>query len=668
MEISDVFISYRRTDVEFVKKLNDALKSEGFEIWIDWEDIPPASTNFADNIKEGIEGADAFIAVLSPNYLRSTYCVDLELGYALELNKKIIPVVYEKFEPAVPPEGIASINWIFFIEHAGQANTFDEGLQHIIAALRSDYEYMNEHTRLFIRAREWEDDERNNSYLLVGDEILSAEAWLAKAYQKTPPPTQLHSDYIYNSRVYSNKRQRRQFLFVTFALIVSLALAMIASVFFIDATNQRNIAQTNEAEANQFAREADNALQTLVSVVRRRPIAAEGVGCEVTTPLDDFSDATLPDWTLLVYIAGETGTLSALNTLNTLELSGSTDRVNIIAQVDSADPIDVGIGTGTQRYYVRNDVQESIIASDLIEEFDEINTGISEPLTTFITWGIENYPAQRYALIVHGGGHGWRGYLGDDLTGNGLTPRELASAFGQISAQTDAETFDRFDLLVFDTDFGGSLETYQAVSPFGRYMVAAPSLLPEGGIEYFESLLELTTNPGMDGRLLGCTFLSTFESFQIASNSGFPYTLALVNLDVMRDFDLTFSPFSETVSRNIDFIYPTLQVSRANVNEFGFDENNVTIDLLEFVAQFISNNPENSDLQNLGQAVREVGLRNRVAFVTNADSNAEGHIALYFPERNPALDLSAYSNASNLRSWQNLLASYARIISAGRGK
>ena len=34
-EFSDVFISYRRKDVEFAKRLVDSLQKDGKEVWVD---------------------------------------------------------------------------------------------------------------------------------------------------------------------------------------------------------------------------------------------------------------------------------------------------------------------------------------------------------------------------------------------------------------------------------------------------------------------------------------------------------------------------------------------------------------------------------------------------------------------------------------------------------
>jgi len=38
--MSDVFISYSRKDVDFVRKLFERLEKSERESWIDWEDMP----------------------------------------------------------------------------------------------------------------------------------------------------------------------------------------------------------------------------------------------------------------------------------------------------------------------------------------------------------------------------------------------------------------------------------------------------------------------------------------------------------------------------------------------------------------------------------------------------------------------------------------------------
>ena len=93
---TQVFISYSRRDTEFVKKLDESLKQEGLEVWVDWEDIP-LSANWMEEIEAGIEGADVFVFVISPDSLASEVCRK-ELNYAMMRNKRFIPVFIPRNE------------------------------------------------------------------------------------------------------------------------------------------------------------------------------------------------------------------------------------------------------------------------------------------------------------------------------------------------------------------------------------------------------------------------------------------------------------------------------------------------------------------------------------------------------------------------------------------
>jgi CRP-like cAMP-binding protein len=68
-----VFISYSRRDKPFVLKLNEALSEYGIDTWVDWENIP-LTADWWNEIQLGIENADAFAFVISPDSLTSEVC------------------------------------------------------------------------------------------------------------------------------------------------------------------------------------------------------------------------------------------------------------------------------------------------------------------------------------------------------------------------------------------------------------------------------------------------------------------------------------------------------------------------------------------------------------------------------------------------------------------
>ena len=85
----DVFISYSRKDKEFVRRLDDELKSRGREAWVDWEGIRPTE-EFMQAIYRAIEGADTFVFVLTPDSVVSEVC-RREIEHAATHNKRMVP-------------------------------------------------------------------------------------------------------------------------------------------------------------------------------------------------------------------------------------------------------------------------------------------------------------------------------------------------------------------------------------------------------------------------------------------------------------------------------------------------------------------------------------------------------------------------------------------------
>src|SRR6516162_5202198 len=105
----EVFISYSRKDKDFVRRLDEALKSRGREAWVDWEDIRPTE-EFMEAIYAAIEGADTFVFVLTPDSVGSVVC-GREIAHAVENNKRMVPIVARELNAGTAPEALAKLNW-----------------------------------------------------------------------------------------------------------------------------------------------------------------------------------------------------------------------------------------------------------------------------------------------------------------------------------------------------------------------------------------------------------------------------------------------------------------------------------------------------------------------------------------------------------------------------
>lgn len=222
--MTDVFISYSRTDGEFVRQLNNALKRRGHDTWVDWEDIPRGE-QWLNEIYSGIENADTFLCVVSRHSLSSEICND-EIAYALARNKRVMPLILERIEGEVFNQvagrwltvsweerarknwdAIIHLNWLFFNDPA----KFDQELDALVQAIETDQVHVKAHTRYLARALEWDRAGRKPSLLLIDDEINAAEQWLnaADTEAKVPAPTSVHRDYIIESRAEETRQQER---------------------------------------------------------------------------------------------------------------------------------------------------------------------------------------------------------------------------------------------------------------------------------------------------------------------------------------------------------------------------------------------------------------------------------------------------------------------------
>ena len=71
--MAKIFISYSRKDIDFAKRLTGELQKNNVDFWIDWEGIPP-TVDWWKEIEKGIEEADIFLFLISPDSTTSKVC------------------------------------------------------------------------------------------------------------------------------------------------------------------------------------------------------------------------------------------------------------------------------------------------------------------------------------------------------------------------------------------------------------------------------------------------------------------------------------------------------------------------------------------------------------------------------------------------------------------
>jgi hypothetical protein len=243
---NDVFISYSRKDKAFVEALAAAFQQRDRDPWVDWDDIRKGEEWWAA-IQRGIEAADTFVFVLSPDSVASAVCRD-EVEHAAKHNKRFLPIVWrEGFEMQRVHPAISSHNWLFFRE----TDDFDRAFTELLEAMETDLDYVRAHTRLLVRAIEWQQKGRDDSYLLRGNDLQDSAQWLTLGVGKTPQPTVLQSDYICNSLDAAARqqkaRQKAKWIVVLTTVLANMALAIAGGYWFFHFVTERT---TQELEDN----------------------------------------------------------------------------------------------------------------------------------------------------------------------------------------------------------------------------------------------------------------------------------------------------------------------------------------------------------------------------------------------------------------------------------
>lgn len=95
MATNTIFISYSRKDSEYMTTFSQKLRDAGANLWSDKQIVPGGLWDHS--IETALKTCDIIIVLISKTSVNSNNVMD-EVSYALEENKKVIPVVLEQCE------------------------------------------------------------------------------------------------------------------------------------------------------------------------------------------------------------------------------------------------------------------------------------------------------------------------------------------------------------------------------------------------------------------------------------------------------------------------------------------------------------------------------------------------------------------------------------------
>lgn len=213
--MAKIFVSYSRKNIDFAKRLTGVLQEREMDFWVDWEGIPP-TVDWRQQIQKGIEEAGTFLFIMSPDSVKSKVCKE-ELGIAVKNGKRLIPAVVEDVAWDEAPPEPSHLNYIFFRE----TDDFDAALNKLLTAIDTDYDWVQTHRRLQVKALEWERNNKDNGFLLRGKDLEDGEQQISINANKDPHPTDIQREYVLKSRQATDRQQR-----ITMGSLIAATLVM----------------------------------------------------------------------------------------------------------------------------------------------------------------------------------------------------------------------------------------------------------------------------------------------------------------------------------------------------------------------------------------------------------------------------------------------------------
>ncbi len=345
-------------------------------------------------------------------------------------------------------------------------------------------------------------------------------------------------------------------------------------------------------------------------------------------------------WTIMVYMAGDNGKVfdqlqgkrlmasmeaQGYQDIAEMEAVGSTPNVAVLVQFDTLSDRE-----NTYRIYIRPSEEPR-----QIENIPEQNTGDPRALRDFIVWGIENYPAENYAVILWNHGTGWkeddiyafarsRGVeiqaSPDEVRSLTRNNRRLSRAFflssitevlqlndedsraiafddssldfldnaklQQAFQEAEAMTGKKVSLIAMDACLMGMVEVAYQLRANANYMIASQEVEPLTGYPYTAIVQNLTAHPEMTSEVLAKLIVQEYGRYYERESRGSvtQITQSATNLAVVEKLTETLGRLAAVLHQLIaeSDIYTENALFHAQRKAVRFDDKDF-VDLYDFL-------------------------------------------------------------------------------------
>ena len=350
------------------------------------------------------------------------------------------------------------------------------------------------------------------------------------------------------------------------------------------------------------------AIAVLMTVVFAAPISA--------------GDET-KDWTVMVYMDGD-NSLESFAVINTdqLELVGSDANVNFVVLIDTmTGPADL--------LYIENG--QSVSVGEKYGYPMEVNMADPAVLEQFIEIGVQDFPAEKYAVILWDHGGGWRGICWDDttleLTGvdDCITMTEMRDAF----AGAYKETGEVIDMVGFDACLMAMPEVSYQLRDYASFLVFSEETIPGLGFPYDMLAADLVADPTVDGEAFAVIIAKDYAAYY-ASMSGFvDVTISVFDMAYMDELTAAVDYLGSELLASLSTYVNAYQSDQIQADRYYYPYN---VDLIGFAQNLIADTSiKDAGIRDAAQKVVIAADDCIVAAYNSIVNVGSTGLAIYFP-------------------------------------
>jgi hypothetical protein len=352
---------------------------------------------------------------------------------------------------------------------------------------------------------------------------------------------------------------------------------------------------------------------------------------QLVTVQDALLQPSVRKWTFMVYLNADNDLEEfGIQDVNEMEMVGSSSEVDIVVQMDRSPLYDTSNGnwTGARRMRIIHDTDSAIISSPVLQDLGATDMGDWRVLHDFVVWGMTNYPAEHYAVVIWNHGAGWRaapqaspvtrGVSYDWTSGTNISVLDLPRAL---------DVQPRLDLIAWDASLMQMVEIAYQLRHYGRVMVGSEESPPGEGYAYQTFLASLVATPTMTPEQFAGEIVTQTLSYYAGIGHTGALTQSAVALDQMDTLALALNGFAAALATAMPAYSAAITSARTQAQHYAYPDNKDLYHFAQLISQYV---PQASVVQSAQQVMTAVNTAVLAEDHNSSSPNSHG-LAIFVP-------------------------------------